>query len=369
VFSWSLLTHLSSLVAVIQWCVFLTCYMHAPYQQCVSIFSGDPAAAVVFLQAAEARAQQAALMPSGPRKLGTTAGSSINHKQLTPAQAAAMAAERRARDNVWCGAEHSDDELEREVGQQTASTSKGPAAGAPAPAANGAKKPSKAAAAAATPAAALPSSSGHVARTGAAQQQQQRHELPPAPSNGHKQQHDGSSFPAQHHQQLSQQQAALQQQWQQHLQQSNSQRQQRRQQPRKRPAPDTVDLTMTDSDDEDQQQTSAAGVESSSGATAAVAAAAAAPSGEQLFTSCPCCAAAVQGALDPAVMQRLHSRQGYRQWCARHRREQQGQQGDSLKAADPSGLYGSSWTCSICTLINPASILVCQACLTAKNVI
>ncbi|WIA29116.1 hypothetical protein OEZ86_011627 [Tetradesmus obliquus] len=51
-------------------------------------------------KAAEARARQQALMPSGPCKLG---GSS-SYRHMTPAQAAAAAAERRARDNLWLAA-------------------------------------------------------------------------------------------------------------------------------------------------------------------------------------------------------------------------------------------------------------------------
>ncbi|KAL3146079.1 hypothetical protein ABBQ38_015428 [Trebouxia sp. C0009 RCD-2024] len=51
------------------------------------------------LKAAEARSKKQSLMPAGPRKLG---GDLSLLTSLTPAQAAARAAERRARDNVWC---------------------------------------------------------------------------------------------------------------------------------------------------------------------------------------------------------------------------------------------------------------------------
>ncbi|DBA90648.1 TPA: hypothetical protein ACH3X1_003871 [Trebouxia sp. C0004] len=58
------------------------------------------------LKAAEARSKKQAVMPSGPRKLG---GDLSLLKGLTPAQAAARAAERRARDNVWCPCDHGTD--------------------------------------------------------------------------------------------------------------------------------------------------------------------------------------------------------------------------------------------------------------------
>ncbi|KAL0030955.1 hypothetical protein WJX79_003815 [Trebouxia sp. C0005] len=55
------------------------------------------------VKAAEARFKKQAVMPTGPRKLG---GDLSLLKGLTPAQAAARAAERRARDNVCHGPPH-----------------------------------------------------------------------------------------------------------------------------------------------------------------------------------------------------------------------------------------------------------------------
>lgn len=55
----------------------------------------------VALAAAEKRAKAASVMPSGPRRLG---GDSEIMRALSPLQAAAMAAERRLRDDLWCAA-------------------------------------------------------------------------------------------------------------------------------------------------------------------------------------------------------------------------------------------------------------------------
>ncbi|XP_024375543.1 uncharacterized protein [Physcomitrium patens] len=55
----------------------------------------------VALAAAEKRAKAASFMPSGPQRLG---GDSEIMRALSPLQAAAMAAERRLRDDVWCAA-------------------------------------------------------------------------------------------------------------------------------------------------------------------------------------------------------------------------------------------------------------------------
>ncbi|XP_043711380.1 DNA-dependent metalloprotease WSS1-like [Telopea speciosissima] len=52
------------------------------------------------LAAAENRARQGALLPSGPKRLG---GDSEIMVALSPIQAAAMAAERRLHDDLWCG--------------------------------------------------------------------------------------------------------------------------------------------------------------------------------------------------------------------------------------------------------------------------
>ncbi|XXG51683.1 hypothetical protein AAC387_Pa03g0199 [Persea americana] len=52
------------------------------------------------LAAAEKRARVGALLPSGPKRLG---GDSYIMAALSPIQAAAMAAERRLQDDMWCG--------------------------------------------------------------------------------------------------------------------------------------------------------------------------------------------------------------------------------------------------------------------------
>ncbi|KAE8679158.1 Zinc ion binding isoform 2 [Hibiscus syriacus] len=52
------------------------------------------------LAAAENRARLGSLLPSGPKRLG---GDSTIKNALSPVQAAAMAAERRLQDDIWCG--------------------------------------------------------------------------------------------------------------------------------------------------------------------------------------------------------------------------------------------------------------------------
>ncbi|EOY12067.1 Zinc ion binding isoform 2 [Theobroma cacao] len=52
------------------------------------------------LTAAENRARLGSLLPSGPKRLG---GDSTIMDALSPIQAAAMAAERRLQDDIWCG--------------------------------------------------------------------------------------------------------------------------------------------------------------------------------------------------------------------------------------------------------------------------
>lgn len=52
------------------------------------------------LAAAENRARRGALLPSGPQRLG---GDNAIRTALSPIQAAAMAAERRLHDDIWCG--------------------------------------------------------------------------------------------------------------------------------------------------------------------------------------------------------------------------------------------------------------------------
>ncbi len=57
---------------------------------------------VICMQAAEERAKRQRIMSNGPQKLG---GDKSIARTLSPAEAAAQAAERRARDNVWCPSE------------------------------------------------------------------------------------------------------------------------------------------------------------------------------------------------------------------------------------------------------------------------
>ncbi|CAI9088243.1 OLC1v1022522C2 [Oldenlandia corymbosa var. corymbosa] len=57
------------------------------------------------LTAAEKRVRLGSLLPSGPKRLG---GDSDLMAALSPVQAAAMAAERRLRDNIWCASEFYD---------------------------------------------------------------------------------------------------------------------------------------------------------------------------------------------------------------------------------------------------------------------
>lgn len=65
------------------------------------------------LSAAENRARQGILLPSGPKRLG---GDKTIMSALTPVQAAAMAAERRFQDDLWCGLEEIVDEEESRAG-------------------------------------------------------------------------------------------------------------------------------------------------------------------------------------------------------------------------------------------------------------
>ncbi|XP_024967368.1 uncharacterized protein LOC112507157 isoform X2 [Cynara cardunculus var. scolymus] len=61
------------------------------------------------LLAAENRKRQGSLLPSGPKRLG---GNKSIMSSLTPVQAAAMAAERRFQDDLWCGLEETVEEEE-----------------------------------------------------------------------------------------------------------------------------------------------------------------------------------------------------------------------------------------------------------------
>ncbi|XP_051133559.1 DNA-dependent metalloprotease WSS1 [Andrographis paniculata] len=76
-------------------------------------------------KAAENRARLGSLMPSGPKKIG---GDSSIMAALSPVQAAAMAAERRLQDEIWCGSEfynlsEEDESLDKVDLSTTASTS------------------------------------------------------------------------------------------------------------------------------------------------------------------------------------------------------------------------------------------------------
>lgn len=57
------------------------------------------------LAAAENRAKHGSLLPSGPRRIG---GDSNIRAVLSPIQAAAMAAERRMHDDLWCASKSSE---------------------------------------------------------------------------------------------------------------------------------------------------------------------------------------------------------------------------------------------------------------------
>ncbi|KAH7843480.1 hypothetical protein Vadar_017131 [Vaccinium darrowii] len=63
------------------------------------------------LAAAEKRAKLGSLLPSGPKRLG---GDSSIMVALSPIQAAAMAAERRLQDDIWCGSQFCEESEEGE---------------------------------------------------------------------------------------------------------------------------------------------------------------------------------------------------------------------------------------------------------------
>ncbi|CAK7325099.1 unnamed protein product [Dovyalis caffra] len=79
------------------------------------------------LAAAENRARRDTLLPSGPKRVG---GDSNIKAALSPIQAAAMAAERRLHDDLWCGSKSSDGVIctqgnaERAEGSRTSVSSK-----------------------------------------------------------------------------------------------------------------------------------------------------------------------------------------------------------------------------------------------------
>lgn len=70
------------------------------------------------LAAAENRAHHGALLPSGPNRIG---GDSSIKAALSPIQAAAMAAEWRLHDDLWCGSKslNSDIDVREDVGSST----------------------------------------------------------------------------------------------------------------------------------------------------------------------------------------------------------------------------------------------------------
>ncbi|XP_058067899.1 DNA-dependent metalloprotease WSS1-like isoform X2 [Magnolia sinica] len=80
------------------------------------------------LAAAEKRARLGTLLPSGPKRLG---GDSNIMAALSPIQAAAMAAERRMQDDLWCGSVSSgtSSAVENETGIPGVMTPRGLAAG------------------------------------------------------------------------------------------------------------------------------------------------------------------------------------------------------------------------------------------------
>nr|XP_043621039.1 DNA-dependent metalloprotease WSS1 [Erigeron canadensis] len=72
------------------------------------------------LVAAQNRARLGSLLPAGPKRLG---GDKSIMSSLTPGQAAAMAAERRLQDDIWCGIQQLVEEEEETVPQSSASSS------------------------------------------------------------------------------------------------------------------------------------------------------------------------------------------------------------------------------------------------------
>lgn len=302
----------------------------------------------VCLQAAEARAKKAAIMPAGPQKLG----GSRSYKHMTPAQAAAAAAERRAHDNMWCGAEHTPEEVQQELGSADAS----PAAST--------------AAAAAVAAVAAASSVGPSVAAAAASQ---------SPAHGCKA--TATAAAAAGHAAVRRQQAelevTLQQEWRARIQQQQRQRQQAQQQKaKKRSAAEAIDLTLSD----DESDGLLAG-HLSAAAAANSKAAVADGAGALGPCSCPCCHPGF------AAAERLDTTSSgaasFRVWCARSRQWLQDQQelskavskqldpqpsaGHPSAAASHTAGASGQWVCPVCTLLNPAMVLQCEACLTERG--
>ncbi|CAH8362588.1 unnamed protein product [Eruca vesicaria subsp. sativa] len=67
-------------------------------------------------KAAENRVRSGNLLPSGPQRLG---GDSSIMSHLSPIQAAAMAAERRLLDDIWCGSQSTDEALQDQENDST----------------------------------------------------------------------------------------------------------------------------------------------------------------------------------------------------------------------------------------------------------
>uniref|UniRef100_A0A7N0U2Y2 Uncharacterized protein n=1 Tax=Kalanchoe fedtschenkoi TaxID=63787 RepID=A0A7N0U2Y2_KALFE len=72
------------------------------------------------LAAAENRSRIQLLLPSGPKRLG---GDTFIMTALTPIQAAAMAAERRVQDDIWCGSHSLENVVEEECSSKTRKSS------------------------------------------------------------------------------------------------------------------------------------------------------------------------------------------------------------------------------------------------------
>lgn len=294
------------------------------------------------LQATEARAKKQAIMPSGPCRLG----GSRAYRGMTPAQAAAAAAERRARDNLWCGAEHTPEEVEQEVGTGAGGSNTNSRSSSP-----------KLDASAATAAAAV---CDRVAAIGAGKQLQANGQwhpndaTPAAAAAAALQTHQDVDQVQQQHaqqqigvQQQQQQQEAnnstLQQEWEHHLQRQRQQRQQH--QPRKRHA-EEVDLTLSDSEDYAAEDLAAAGEDVTS-------------------TGCPCCSGLVAISDEGAAGAVVGAASSWKAWCAGHR-QQLGKQQQECQQLDQQR-QENTWVCQVCTLVNKPLVLQCEACLTVRT--
>lgn len=299
-------------------------------------------------------------MPAGPQKLGGNRAFS----DMTPAQAAAAAAERRACDNTWCGAEHTPEQVQQEASSRDTS-----------PAVSIYTVPATATSVVAGQGQAAPAVAGagsRVAQSSIALAVSSRSASAAA---------DGRAAAAAEQavverQQKSQQDSALQQQWLVRVQRQQQQRQQTSQRvARKRPAPEAIDLTLSDAEDESGPLVAgnAAGAQPCSctschaggmKAPAADGTGTAAPGGTHTDSSggaASCC----------------------RVWCAqrcrwlqdcqlskplRARIASQADAGTAKLVSDlpPAVPLSGEWSCPVCTLLNRALALQCEACLTVK---